>query len=153
MTAPTTDPSLVAAGQLGRGDVLSEPNLPLPSGGLVPAGAVPKLNPIVVSVGGTSSSFSGGWHHDAEDSWYGPGFYGQHTACGQVLTETLMGVAHRTLPCGTLVTFRNTATGQTVTVPVVDRGPYVAGRTWDLTKGTCLAIGHCYTGPLDWQFP
>jgi hypothetical protein len=153
MTAPTTDPSLDAAGQLGRGDVLSEPNLPLPSGGLVPAGAIPKLRPIVVSIGGASTYFSGGWHHDAEDSWYGPGFYGQHTACGQVLTDTLMGVAHRTLPCGTLVTFRNPATGQTVTVPVVDRGPYVAGRTWDLTKGTCLAIGHCYTGPLDWQFP
>lgn len=93
------------------------------------------------------------WHHDAEESWYGPGFYGQRTACGYTLTTTLRGVAHRTLPCGTLVTFRNPYTGATITVPVVDRGPYVAGRQWDLTAGACLAIDHCWTGPLDWRFP
>ena len=91
----------------------------------------------------------GGWHQDHEISWYGPGFYGNGTACGQTLTTTLMGVAHRTLPCGTLVTFRYK--GTTVTVPVVDRGPYVAGRTWDLTKGACTALGHCFTGPIEWR--
>lgn len=154
MTAPTTDPSLDSADQLGRGEALSEPAVPLVSAGLLPAGAVPVSRPIVVSVARPAgSTLAGGWHHDAEDSWYGPGFYGQHTACGEVLTETLLGTANRTLPCGTLVTFRNPANGLTVTVPVVDRGPYVSGRTWDLTKATCLAIGHCYTGPLDWRLP
>lgn len=90
-----------------------------------------------------------GWHRDPNVSWFGPGFYGNRTACGQTLTETLQGVAHKSLPCGTLVTFRHA--GIVVTVPVVDRGPYVAGRTWDLTGATCLALGHCYTGPLDWR--
>jgi hypothetical protein len=117
----------------------------------------PQSKPLAIrqpSSGSSGGSTSGGfWHHDAEDSWYGPGFYGQHTACGQILTTTLLGTAHRTLPCGTLVTFRNPSNGRTITVPVVDRGPYVAGRNWDLTYATCLVIAHCWTGPLDWRLP
>ena len=46
------------------------------------------------------------WRFDPNISWYGPGFYGNGTACGQTLTKELVGVAHRTLPCGTIVTFR-----------------------------------------------
>jgi rare lipoprotein A (peptidoglycan hydrolase) len=81
-------------------------------------------------------------------SWYGPGFYGHGTACRQVMSTTLEGVAHRTLPCGTMVTLAYA--GRQVTVPVVDRGPYVAGRTFDLTYATCRALAHCFTGPLGW---
>ena len=71
-------------------------------------------------------------------SWYGPGFYGNHTACGQIYTPEIVGVAHRTLPCGTLLVleFR----GRTMTVPVIDRGPYIAGRTLDLSNATRLAM-------------
>lgn len=83
-----------------------------------------------------------------EASWYGPGFYGHGTACGQVLTEALSGVAHRTLPCGTMVTL--SYAGRSVTVPVVDRGPYVRGRVFDLTAATCRALSHCFTGPIEW---
>ena len=72
------------------------------------------------------------WHHDREHLVVRPGLYGNGTACGQTLTKTLVGVAHRTLPCGTLVTFRYN--GVTLTVPVIDRGPYVSGRTWDLSS-------------------
>src|SRR5690348_4584290 len=36
-------------------------------------------------------------------TWYGPGFYGHRTACGQILTPGIVGVAHRTLPCGTAI--------------------------------------------------
>jgi rare lipoprotein A len=89
------------------------------------------------------------WRLDGNVSWYGPGFYGRRTACGQELTTTLVGVAHKTLPCGTLVTFRNG--GRTVTMPVVDRGPYVAGRQWDLTGGACKKLAHCYTGSISWK--
>lgn len=85
-------------------------------------------------------------------SFYGPGFYGRRTACGFALTTTLVGVAHRTLPCGTLITFRNRSNGRTVTMPVVDRGPYVAGREWDLTGGACVALGFCYTARIAWRF-
>ena len=72
-------------------------------------------------------------------SWYGPGFYGNRTACGQTYSQAIFGVAHRTLPCGTLVTL--TYGGRTVTVPVIDRGPYVAGRSLDLSYATKLALG------------
>lgn len=72
-------------------------------------------------------------------SWYGPGFYGGKTACGVKLTKTTLGLAHKTLPCGTQVQvlYRN----KTLTVPVIDRGPFIAGRSWDLTKATHAALG------------
>jgi hypothetical protein len=92
------------------------------------------------------------WRFARELSWYGPGFYGQHTACGQVLTTTLLGVANRTLPCGTLITFRNPENGRAITVPVVDRGPYVDGRNWDLTYATCHYLRACYTGSMYWRY-
>lgn len=92
------------------------------------------------------------WRYDANVSWYGPGFFGSGTACGQPYTKTLMGVAHRSLPCGTLVTFRNPENGRQVTVPVVDRGPFVAGRQWDLSRGLCDYLDHCYTGAIEWRW-
>ncbi len=92
------------------------------------------------------------WRWDPETSFYGPGLYGGKTACGHVYTKQLVGVAHRTLPCGTRVSFRNPANGRVVTTQVIDRGPYVAGRTWDLSGGLCLKLDHCYTGPIEWQF-
>jgi hypothetical protein len=70
----------------------------------------------------------------ANASYYGPGLYGSGMACGGTLLPGTLGVAHKTLPCGTMVTLRYH--GHTVTVPVVDRGPYVAGRDFDLTTAT-----------------
>jgi len=69
-------------------------------------------------------------------SWYGGG---GGLACGGELTSSTMGVANRTLPCGTLVNIRYG--GRSVTVPVVDRGPFVAGREFDLTEATKRALG------------
>lgn len=92
------------------------------------------------------------WRFDPNISWYGRAFYGSGTACGQKYGPTLMGVAHRTLPCGTLVTFRNPKNGRQVTVPVIDRGPYVTGRTWDMSRALCSYLDHCYTGSIEWRF-
>lgn len=109
--------------------------------------------PDVVQPGSPVGSFlKNYWRWDSNISWYGPGFYGKRTACGYAYTQSLMGVAHRTLPCGTLVTFRNPANGRQVTVPVVDRGPYVSGRQWDMSAGLCLYLGHCYTGSIQWRW-
>jgi rare lipoprotein A (peptidoglycan hydrolase) len=88
------------------------------------------------------------WRFDPNISWYGPGMYGWRTACGVTLTKTVRGVASRTLPCGTLVTFRSGSSGRSVTVPVIDRGPYVSGRIWDMSAGLCLYLDHCYTGSI-----
>ncbi len=91
------------------------------------------------------------WHFDGNISWYGPGMYGSRTACGVKLTRGVIGVASRTLPCGTKVTFRNPANGRVVTAPVIDRGPYVWGRIWDMSAGLCTALAHCYTGSIQWK--
>lgn len=72
-------------------------------------------------------------------SWYGPGFFGRRTACGQIYSTVIAGVAHRTLPCGTPVTLRYG--GVTLTVPVIDRGPFIAGREFDLSYATRVALG------------
>jgi len=73
-------------------------------------------------------------------TWFGPGFYGKETACGQTLTPEVIGVANRTLPCGTLV--KVAYKGHTLTVPVLDRGPYShIGANWDLTAGAAEALG------------
>ena len=72
-------------------------------------------------------------------SYYGPGLYGNRTACGQLMTTTLQGVAHRTLPCGTVV--RLSYGDRSVAVPVVDRGPFIAGREFDLTYATKVSLG------------
>jgi rare lipoprotein A len=76
-------------------------------------------------------------------SWYGGG---GGLACGGSLTSATMGVANKTLPCGTLVTLRYG--GRSVRVPVVDRGPYVAGREFDLTQATKQALGFGDTGQV-----
>jgi hypothetical protein len=66
-------------------------------------------------------------------SWYGgTTMWGRHTACGQVLRPTTVGVANKTLPCGTPVKF--VWHGHSVIAPVIDRGPYIKGRAWDLTS-------------------
>ncbi len=148
VTIQPSDPEARSNGTLDGSSTLVEPNLRTePSPALVrPAQGA--AAPRGVSKAGPAVS-TNGWRHDGNISWYGPRFYGNGTACGQTLTKGLVGVAHRTLPCGTLVTFRYR--GRTLTVPVVDRGPYVAGRTWDLTHGACDLLRHCFTGSIDWR--
>jgi len=80
----------------------------------------------------------------AVSTWYGKGWYGRKTACGQRLSPTLMGVAHKTLPCGTMVSFYYR--GRTVTVPVIDRGPYGKGISWDLTTAAAEQLDFIETG-------
>jgi rare lipoprotein A (peptidoglycan hydrolase) len=77
-------------------------------------------------------------------TWYGPGLWGNQTACGQTLTPDMVGVAHRSLPCGTLVTL--TYQGRTIVVPVIDRGPYgVPGAQYDLTQAAAFVLGMAET--------
>jgi hypothetical protein len=79
-------------------------------------------------------------------SWYGPGLYGGSLACGGTLSPGTLGVAHKRLPCGTKVTFRHR--GRTVRVPVVDRGPFVGAREYDLTAATRARLGFAGTGTV-----
>jgi rare lipoprotein A (peptidoglycan hydrolase) len=81
-------------------------------------------------------------------SWYGPGFFENRLPCWQWLQASGLpiqllpdtwGVAHRTLPCGTMLTLTHGAV--TITAPVVDRGPYIEGRALDLTPRVKAALG------------
>jgi hypothetical protein len=81
-------------------------------------------------------------------SWYGPGLYGNRTACGQTLGYDTLGVAHRTLPCGTKVGILYR--GRSITVPVIDRGPY-GSADWDLTRAAAARLrfsGHGTVGTI-----
>lgn len=75
----------------------------------------------------------------ATASYYGPGLYGNRTGCGQTLTAGTIGVAHKSLRCGTLIAFRYN--GRTRRARVIDRGPYVHGREFDLTEGLRARLG------------
>jgi rare lipoprotein A len=79
-------------------------------------------------------------------SWYGPGLYGNRTACGQTLGVSTLGVAHKTLPCGAKVTFKRGE--REVTVRVIDRGPFVGGREYDLTAATARRLGFAGHGTI-----
>jgi hypothetical protein len=139
MATTTLDPSHASAGRLDFDAVLREPApvagepAPRPNGnGSLPSAQVVVSNP---------------WRLDNNISWYGPGFYGNNGACGLVpggIQKDTVGVAHRTLPCGTRIAFRYN--GVTVVTRVIDRGPYVTGRIFDMTHGLCLLLDHCFTG-------
>jgi rare lipoprotein A (peptidoglycan hydrolase) len=75
--------------------------------------------------------------------------YGLPIACGGVLHVPQLGVANKTLPCGTMVIF--VYGGRAIRVPVIDRGPYIAGRDWDLTGAAAEALHFPGLGPIEWR--
>jgi rare lipoprotein A (peptidoglycan hydrolase) len=86
--------------------------------------------------------------HVSWASWYGPGLYGNHLGCGGNLGHGTWGVAHKSLPCGTrlVVCYRHYCTR----VRVIDRGPYVAGRDFDLTAAVAQHLRFHGAQPIRW---
>ena len=105
--------------------------------------------------GGTSDptatpSSAGGYTVHQGATWYGgKTMWGRSTACGQVLAPTTIGVANKTLPCGTQVTI--SYGGRSVATTVIDRGPFHKGYAWDLTKKAAKRLGFLVVGaaPVD----
>jgi hypothetical protein len=88
--------------------------------------------------GGEELAFSP--YRYAGASWYGgPSLWGNKTACGKTLRPNTLGVAHKSLPCGTTVKF--VYHGHVLVTQVIDRGPYVKGRSWDFTKAASEVLG------------
>jgi rare lipoprotein A len=104
---------------------------------VTPAGTTPAPTTPPVSGGTTYTVVK-------KATWYGPGFWGNSTACGMVLAPTTIGAAHKGLPCGTQVTF--THAGRSVAATVIDRGPFKKGYAWDLTKKTAKKVGFLQVG-------
>ena len=78
----------------------------------------------------------------------GDGFEGARTACGQIFHTHAVQIAHKSLPCGTLVRVVDKATGNSVDARVTDRGPYVAGRVVDLSWAAFQQLGQAGPGLL-----
>jgi rare lipoprotein A (peptidoglycan hydrolase) len=77
---------------------------------------------------------------------YGPGLWGNRTACGYTLGHRTRGIAHRTLPCGTPVPVY--FGGRLAIFPVIDRGPYADGVSIDLTAAAARKLGMTTTSPV-----
>ena len=136
LAAPAASASATTGG--GTSTVATTPTTPTP--------APTAVTPTTAAAPPASGSTSGGAAPEPTTgkptlaTWFGPGFYGHATACGQRLTPQLVGVANRTLPCGTLVQIGYR--GHALTVPVLDRGPYGHnGAAWDLTAGAARGAG------------
>src|SRR6202030_805058 len=74
-------------------------------------------------------------------SWYGPGFAGRRTSSGETYNPESLTAASKTLPLGSHVRVTNPDTGRSVVVRINDRGPYVRGRSLDLSHGAAQRIG------------
>ncbi|ARJ56316.1 septal ring lytic transglycosylase RlpA family protein [Campylobacter cuniculorum] len=93
--------------------------------------------PTVVSVGETADGIA---------SWYGPGFHGKKTSNGEIYNQNGLSAAHKTLPMNTILKVTNLNNNRQVTVRVNDRGPFVANRIIDLSKGAASQIDMLQTG-------
>lgn len=81
-------------------------------------------------------------------SWYGPGFQGHPTSTGERYNQYGMTAASTTLPLGSRVRVTNPQNGRSVEVRINDRGPYVHGRTIDLSRGAAQRIGMTGVAPV-----
>ena len=79
-------------------------------------------------------------------SWYGPGFFGNRTASGEVLRPGTLTAAHRTLPFGTKVRVTNLWNGRSAVVRINDRGPFHGARVIDLAHGAANQLGLVASG-------
>jgi len=106
--------------------------------GPAPSAASAPSAPKAADAGSSQPASSLGWK-SARVSNYGPGSYGHRTADGTTITKDSMIVAHKTLPFGTLVEFEYG--GRRAVASVADRGPYIAGREFDLGPGVARTLG------------
>jgi len=74
-------------------------------------------------------------------SWYGPGYDGKRTACGERFDQDALTAAHGTYPCDTKVRVTLISTGKSVVVRINDLFPNHKGRLIDVSRGAAKAIG------------
>ena len=80
----------------------------------------------------------------------GVAVYGRHTTCGQIIRPRTEGVAHPVLPCG--VKLYLTYDGRHVLTQVIDRGPSVPGRQFDLTEALARRLGLVGVQRITWSY-
>lgn len=92
------------------------------------------------------ASSSGSQVSTGQASWYGPGFFGNRTASGEVLRPGTLTAAHRSLPFGTMVRVTNLWNGRSAVVRINDRGPFHGSRVIDLAHGAAQELGLTASG-------
>ncbi len=100
----------------------------------------PSLPPVVIASATPAKVAQG------TASWYGPGFYGNRTASGEVLRPGTLTAAHRSLPFGTRVRVTNLHNGRSAVVRINDRGPFHGSRVIDLAHGAASELGVTASG-------
>jgi rare lipoprotein A len=129
---------VVAAGSFAAACAVTPPKNTVT---LPPNGGVYKI--------GNPYQIDGTWYYPREQpnydetgiaSWYGPTFYGHHTANGEMYDGKAMTAAHRTLPMPVNVRVTNLDNGRSIVVRVNDRGPYAKGRIIDLSEAAAREL-------------
>ena len=132
-----TDPGSAKAEEV-ESDAVASPETPTEDTAVAPQPVQPPAPPIpqprVISVS------------TGEASWYGPGFYGNRTANGEVFRPGTLTAAHRTLPFGTKVRVTNLWNGRSTVVRINDRGPFIGHRVIDLAHGAANKLGLVASG-------
>ncbi len=82
-----------------------------------------------------------GYREEGVASWYGPGFHGRATSCGERYDQDELTCAHKLLPMQTMVLVTNLDNGRTAVLRVNDRGPFVRGRIVDLSRAAAKRLG------------
>ncbi|HUH85034.1 MAG TPA: septal ring lytic transglycosylase RlpA family protein [Stellaceae bacterium] len=99
---------------------------------------------------GTPYNIDGTWYYPAVNysydqtgtaSWYGEEFHGRYTANGEIFDPNTFSAAHPTLPLPSIVQVTNLENNRTLVLRVNDRGPFVAGRVIDVSRGAARALG------------
>ncbi len=110
--------------------------------GLSVAGCQSPASLSTAAVRGPAKVGKVGREHDVVTaSWYGPRFHGRRTSSGEVFNQNRLTAASLTLPMESMVRVTNLANGKSVVVRINDRGPYVGGRTIDLSRAAARRIG------------
>ena len=125
----TAEPAVDPSGEPAT--AIAEPDSEVPP---IPPAPPKPVGPVVIST------------HSGEASWYGPGFYGNRTANGEVFRPGTMTAAHRTLPFGTRVRVTNLWNGRKAVVRINDRGPFAGDRVIDLAHGAARELGLMRSG-------
>jgi len=74
-------------------------------------------------------------------SWYGPGYHGNQTACGDRFDQDAMTAAHGSFACGTRVKVTLLSTGKSVVLTINDLFPGTKGRLIDVSRGAARQLG------------
>ncbi|MEW5774426.1 MAG: septal ring lytic transglycosylase RlpA family protein [Thermodesulfobacteriota bacterium] len=118
---------------------------PAPAPAAEPQRTAPKGTFKPYAIAGTTyyplAAVEGGWEEEGLASWYGPGFHGQKTSCGETYDMNSMTAAHKVLPMHTRIRVQNLENGRSADLRVNDRGPFVAGRIVDLSHAGAQALG------------